>query len=72
MRVKVKAAKTPDGLEQAVRIKVPGERKVEGSGEAKVEGRITVAIEHVTKPAHVPVQAAILQRYCRVMRRRKM
>ena len=55
-----------------MRIKVPGERKVEDSGEAKVEGRITVAIEHVTKPAHVPVQAALLQRYCRVVRRRKM
>ena len=45
VRVKVKAAKTPDGLYEAVRIKVPGERKVADSGEAKVEGRITVAID---------------------------
>ena len=48
VRVKVKAAKTPDGLYEAVRNKVLGERKVADSGEAKVEGRITVAIEHVT------------------------
>ena len=32
VRVKVKAAKTPDGLEQAERIKVLGERKVADSG----------------------------------------
>ena len=45
VRVKVKAAKTPGGLYEAVRIKVPGERKMEDRDEAKIEGRITTAID---------------------------
>ena len=45
VRVKVKAAKTPDGLYEAVRIQVPGERKMEDRDEAKIEGRITTATD---------------------------
>ena len=45
VRVKVKAAKTPDGLYEAVRIQVPGERKMEDRDEAKIEGRVTTATD---------------------------
>ena len=49
VRVKVKStpstATTTLGFWEAVRIKVPHERKLEDRDEAKVEGRITVAID---------------------------
>ena len=49
--VRVKVKSTPStatatlGSWEAVRIKVPGERKLEDRDEAKIEGRITVAID---------------------------